>query len=99
LEEYEKVLEQLREMIGPRKIILYGTKRDLATGAVNDIDVCLVVNTEDKTALEHELYLAVDSEISFDLIIYTPEEWETLTADHQSFAHRILQKGTVVYER
>lgn len=99
MEAYEKVLEQLRELIDPRKIILYGTKKDVATGTVNDIDICLVVVTKDKASLERELYLAIDSEISFDLILYTPEEWETLTADRQSFAHRIMEKGTVVYER
>ncbi len=99
MQEYEKILEQLIGIAKPDKLILYGTKRDVATGVVKDIDVCLVAETADKSALERELYLSVDSDISFDIIIYRPVEWETLTADQQSFAHRILEKGTVVYER
>ncbi len=99
MQEYEKILEELRAIVNPEKMILYGTKKDVATGTVNDIDVCLVVNTGDKTSLERDLYLSIDSDVSFDLIIYTPEEWDILIADSQSFAHRILEKGTVVYER
>ncbi|NLM61382.1 MAG: nucleotidyltransferase domain-containing protein [Clostridiales bacterium] len=99
MQEYEKVLEQLIRMVQPEKLILYGTKRDVATGTVKDIDVCLVAETPDKSTLERELYLSIDSDVSFDIIIYRPVEWETLIEDHQSFAHRILEKGTVVYER
>lgn len=99
MQDYEKILDQLIRMVRPEKLILYGTKRDVATGEVRDIDVCIVAETEDKSALERELYLSVDSEVSFDIIVYRPIEWETLITDRQSFAHRILEKGTVVYER
>ena len=81
-----------------QKLFFTAQRLDVATGDVKDIDVCLVVETENKAELERELYLAIDSDVSFDIIIYTPSEWEVLIPDAQSFAHRILEKGTVIYE-
>lgn len=98
MKEHDVIIEKLCSLAKPEKLILYGSKIDVATGRVKDIDVCLVVETENKTELERELYLAIDSDVSFDIIIYTPFEWEVLIADTQSFAHRILEKGTVIYE-
>jgi predicted nucleotidyltransferase len=98
VKEHEVVIEKLCTIAKPKKLILYGSKIDVATGDVKDIDVCLVVETENKAELERELYLAIDSDVSFDIIIYTPSEWEVLITDAQSFAHRILEKGTVIYE-
>lgn len=95
----EKLINQVADLSLAETIVAYGTKMDAHTGGVRDTDLCLVVETADKSALEHRLYISVESDISFDLIIYTPEEWDTLTADPQSFAHRIREKGKVVYER
>ncbi|HHY51830.1 MAG TPA: nucleotidyltransferase domain-containing protein, partial [Clostridiales bacterium] len=33
----------------------------------------------------------------FDVLLYTPREWEQLTADASTFASRIIQEGTIVY--
>ncbi len=99
MEEYQRIIEEVRSIVNPDMLVLYGTKRDIATGNVKDIDLSIVAEVSDKTTLEHDLYLAIASDVSFDIIVYTPAEWDTLTSDPQSFAHRILQKGTVVYER
>lgn len=98
MKKHQEVIEKLCSIAKPEKLILYGSKMDVATGNVKDIDVCLVVETENKAELERELYLSIDSDVSFDIIIYTPFEWEVLITDKQSFAHRILEKGTVIYE-
>ena len=98
LEAVEHIVRQIVPIANPKLIILYGCKRSLS-GAVNDADLCIVASIGNKSELEREIYLSVHSDISFDIILYTPEEWETLTADTQSFAHRILEKGIQAYER
>lgn len=98
MEEHLRILAEIKARVNPKLMVLFGTKKNMVTDKVRDIDVCIVTETEDKTRLEHDLYLAIDSEVSFDILIYTPEEWDVLVSDPQSYAHRILEKGTVVYE-
>lgn len=93
------IVDNVLRIIPAELIVLYGSKRDVVSGSIKDIDICIVAETDDKTELENRLYLSVESEISFDLKVYTPDEWEQLITDRQSFAHRILEKGKVIYER
>ncbi|MDR1117006.1 MAG: nucleotidyltransferase domain-containing protein [Oscillospiraceae bacterium] len=95
----ELITREITKLTNAEKIILFGSKKDVVSGQIKDIDICVVCEAPDKSGLENTLYLTIDSEISFDIIIYTPDEWTALTADRQSFAYRILEKGILVYER
>ncbi|MCL2084486.1 MAG: hypothetical protein FWH06_04415, partial [Oscillospiraceae bacterium] len=61
--------------------------------------LCVVADADDKESVEHMIYLDAECDISYNLLLYTPDEWAELTLDPQSYASRIVQKGTVVYER
>lgn len=74
-------------------MIVYGLKREGAGDRVRDVNVCVVCECEDKRMLERRLYLDIESEISFDVILYTPDEWAALLDDPQSYASRIAEKG------
>ena len=93
------IVEGIRSIADPEIILMYGRKRDVSSGQVNDVDLCVVAATDNKDTLQNQIYLLIDSDISFDIIIYTPEEWDTLSVDTQSFAHRIEEKGIRIYER
>lgn len=94
----KKVVSALQEKLSPDKIILFSQKFNLQ-GQVSSFKLCLVTPTEDKTKTELDVYLAVDSAVPFDVLIYTPEEWQIALGRTNSFASRIQEGGVVLYER
>lgn len=98
MNELMRIRDEIISHSHPEKIILYGEKKMVSSGKTGEAKFCLVVDTADKEAFEKKLYLEIDSEVSFDLIVYTPDEWERLREDPQSYASRILEKGTILYD-
>lgn len=98
MEELERIENEILRLCRPQKMILFGQKKFVSTDRVRDVDICLVMDTRDKLAAEKKIYLGIDSDISFDLVIYTPAEWEEMLREPQSFASRILEKGTCIWD-
>lgn len=44
------------------------------------------------------LYLAIDSNVSINLTLYTHDEWTVLLEDPSSYAAWIGRRGRVIYE-
>ena len=93
----ECVSKKIVEMLAPRSIYLYN-QRIGACGQTSGFKLCVILSTQDKAKVERDIYLHIDCEIPFDVIIYTPEEWEALASRPDSFACKIKQTGKVVYE-
>lgn len=93
MDELRALLDEIGRISQPERLIVYGLKREGAGERVRDVNVCVVCDCEDKRMLERKLYLGIESEISFDVIIYTPDEWAALLRDPQSYASRIAEKG------
>ena len=97
MDELIRIRDRIIALCSPEKIILFGEKKVLSTGETGEVKICLVADTVNKEVLEKRLYLGIDSEVSFDILVYTPEEWKNLLEDPQSYASRILEKGTVIW--
>lgn len=97
-EKVRVVLQHLVDVLAPEKVILFSQKTDLQ-GNVSSFKLCVVVETEDKEQIELDVYLAIDSPVSFDVLVYTPSEWQMLSQQPNSFAHRVLETGVILYER
>lgn len=93
MDELRQLLDEIGRISQPEHLIVYGLKREGAGDRVRDVNVCVVCDCEDKRMLERRLYLDIESEISFDVILYTPDEWTALLDDPQSYASRIAEKG------
>lgn len=93
----DAILQDILRHCAPEQVILYGEKRTLATSEVKSLDFCIILPAADKPALLRKLYLAIESPIPFNLLLYTCEEWAELTADFSSYAAAIQKKGTVLY--
>ena len=78
------------------KIILYGSKFTPDGKNIREVNLCLVVK-EDPAAVEARLYRELDSEIVFNLLIYSEEDFSRLANDPTSYAHSIVSKGTVLH--
>ncbi len=91
------ICNEIKRLFQVEKIIVFGVKRSENENTVTDLDVCVVANTNDKNAWIKKAYIEIDSEIPFDIFLYSPSEWENLTQQSDSFASRIARKGCVVY--
>ena len=95
------ICDEIKRLFDVEKIIVFSIKRCEKTDCVTDVDVCVITNVlpADRNAWLKKAYLEIDSEIPFDLFLYTPDDWESLTRSDSSFASRIARKGCVVYEK
>jgi len=92
------ICEELEKLFSPAKIIVFGIKHNECSGEISDFDVCMVLDGADqqeKDAAVRRAYLDIDSDIPFDVFVYSTEEWESFLLDEGSFASRIARKGLV----
>lgn len=80
----------------PERIIMFSRKLSLS-GELSSFKLCIVVNTDDKQSLLHRLYVEVDSDVPYDLVLYTPDEWNALLPMENSFAARISRTGVLLH--
>lgn len=95
--EISFICEEIKRLFDVELITVFGVKRKENDNSVTDLDICVVANTEDKNAWIKKAYIEIDSEIPFDLFLYTPQEWESLNQQSESFASRISRKGCVYF--
>jgi hypothetical protein len=90
------VRDGIVDMLNPLEIILFSVKRNPA-GEEKSFKLCVVEGSCDKLEAEKRIYLGIDSDVPYDVLLYTPQEWEELLAQPDSFARRISQEGTYIY--
>lgn len=96
--EVVSVVDAIAGKYHPQRIYLYN-QRFSATGATSGFKLCVVGDFADKCEAERDMYLSIDSEVPYDLLLYTPGEWLRLCDSVDSFARKIHQTGQVVYEQ
>lgn len=90
------VRDNIVDMLSPLEIILFSVKRNQA-GEEKSFKLCVVADSCDKLEAEKRIYLGIDSDVPFDVLLYTPQEWDELLCQPDSFAKRISQEGTYIY--
>ena len=66
-------------------------------GKLRSSKLCLVGRIEDKKKMLTRIFDEVDSEIPYDILLYTDEQFEELKNSSDAFASRVNQKGRVRY--
>lgn len=94
--EVALVVDGIVRLLNPRQIYLYNQRFSVA-GATTAFKLCVVADMADKASAERDIYLDIDSEVPFDVILYTPAEWKRLCDSPDSFARKIFLTGTTVY--
>jgi hypothetical protein len=92
-----KICDEIAKLLSPYKIILFSVK-DGTLGKPSSFKLCVIADVANTREAESLVYLNIDSEISFDILVYKIEEWNTLLEDPHSFASRIAEKGIAIYE-
>jgi hypothetical protein len=97
-EKIKQVCDEIVAKFSPERVYLFNVKHDLEDEP-RGFKLCIVVDKDDNRSIEKRIYLEVESDIPFDILVYTSGEWDGLISQHDSFAKRITEKGTIVYER
>lgn len=91
----KRIVEQFR----PTKIILFGSCARGSFGADTDVDLLVVMDVEGskrKRAVEIDLALS-DRTFPLDLIVVTPEEFETYRDVVGHILYPVVREGKVLY--
>lgn len=99
-EELKKAIVSSYKKLNPVKIILFGSWCRDEEDKYSDVDIIVVYETK-KRFLDRlkELYLMWDIPVAFDILAYTPEEFEKMLKEENPFIKRINREGEVIYER
>ena len=93
-EYIQQVTKEIIEYCHPNKIILFSWKHNVKDELSS---FKLIVIADHSEGLSHDLYLNIDCEIPFDLVVYSTTQWEELSHTQNSLAERAIQKGVVLY--
>ena len=91
------VVEKITQLCSPRLIYLYNQRINVRH-EISSFKLCVVAPIADKLACERGIFREADCDIPFDILIYTPEEWERLSLKSGSFAKRISESGVALYD-
>ena len=95
--EIDKITKQFIKLYSPEKLLLFGSQAKNTARQNSDIDLCVIIETPDKHKLLTDMYINIESDKPFDLLLYTPNEWENCSNDKLSFAYMINRDGIVLY--
>ena len=84
----------------PEKIILFGSAARGETDEHSDIDLVLIKQTDKRFVqrlVEAGAFIPLD--VSVDVFVYTPEEFQSMIEADNPFIEQVLQDGKVLYEK
>lgn len=100
MEKAEDSIIRLRDKIvrecAPSKIILFSEKHNPG-GELSSVKLCVIIGDGDAIKVEKRLYVEIESEVPFDVLVYTKEQWGKLLENDMSFAASIKKTGRVLY--
>ncbi len=98
-EELKKAIVSSYKKLNPVKIILFGSWCRDQEDKYSDADIIVIYETK-KRFLDRlkELYLMWDIPVAFDILAYTPVEFEKMLKEENPFIKRINREGEVIYE-
>jgi predicted nucleotidyltransferase len=98
--ELDRIVRRLRPL-DPERIVLFGSfaRGDFHEGS--DIDLMIVLNTNERFVDRLGRVLAAVDPDQFDVEphVYTPAEYETLRRQHSVLVEAAEKEGKVLYER
>jgi|LSQX01.3.fsa_nt_gb hypothetical protein len=92
----KKLSDEIIRISGACRLILFSYKQDTG-GNLSSVKLCAVIKSGDSQEMENKLYLNIDSELPFDILVYNQAEWDNLLKDEMSFASRINSLGRVLH--
>lgn len=96
LEEVAKITNQIIQKYNPLDIIVFGSYAKGLVTFKSDLDICVIIDTDDRKKLAREMLLELEYDIDLDIVVYTPDKWEKYKEDESTFANVIKRTGVSV---
>lgn len=92
------VSEEIKKICSPSAIILISNKIN-TSGDLVSFKLLIIVsdNVTSTSELECEMYMKIDSDVPFDLVLYKQSEWDSLKNEIGTFAWKINNSGVYIY--
>ena len=94
----ESVCRQIVEKFSPERIILFSRKNS-PSNVLSSFQLRVIIDGGDPDMTEHDIYMDIDCAVPFDALVYTSSDFDGLSGRSGSFARRIAEEGSVLYER
>ncbi len=88
--------DEIVRLCAPQKIYVFSQKNSME-GQLCAVKLCVIIAEGDSHRVEHGLYVELDSDVPFDVLVYTQDEWQHLLKNNMSFASRIQKSGRLLY--
>ncbi len=96
MKDISALCAQIVEMLHPEKVILFSRKIHV-NGKTSSFKLCVVADVPDEQEAQRNIYVGLDCDIPFDVVVYRPERFEKLLQSEGSFAQQIDRTGRVIY--
>ncbi len=90
------IVGQIVHLVPVQAVYLFSRKVNLE-GETSSFKLCVISAGESKEGVERRIYLGVDCDLPFDVVVYTAVEWERHLQNPHSFAAQVLLKGQKLY--
>lgn len=98
-QEIERIKTQIAAKFQPEKMILFGSCAKRRVARHSDIDICVVMDTEDRRKTVADILLAVDSDVDMDIVVVSPVEWKKQKDNPATLIGIIHKSGVNLFDR
>lgn len=99
-DQVKQIIDELVENYQPEKVILFGSRVSGKVHEDSDVDLVAIKETDKKFRDRiREASSCFKHTLPVDIIVYTPQEFETMAKNNYFVKDEILKKGQVVYEQ
>ena len=99
LRRIKEIAHQIVKHSHPQKIILFGSHAYGTATADSDVDLLIMMETEEKPLhVAAQIAAAIDHPFPLDIIVFTPSDWNASLKRKGIFATEVMTKGIVLYE-
>jgi predicted nucleotidyltransferase len=96
----KELIQKVVDVAVPDKIILFGSRAKGEQTEESDYDICVIKRgIFHKKSVAQRIYLKLDVDVSFDVIVETPERFNELKDNPFLIYNEIAKHGRVVYEK
>jgi predicted nucleotidyltransferase len=93
------VVDHIAQTFQPEKIILFGSYAYGEPKPWSDVDLLVVIETENPKQTQMDISLSFKDPFGLDILVRTPQEIERRIPLGDFFLREIVSKGKVLYER
>ena len=81
--------DEVVRLVSPLRIMVFSRKQTL-DGTLASVKLAVIIGAGDPHAAEHRLYMELEADIPFDVVVYTAQEWGRFSSIFAKFVTMFL---------